>query len=120
MIDNEIGAVFVPVRDIEAARDWYCSILGIAPTEEVQFGHLYLVPMRDGSGLVLDSKDFSGPHDRKPLFHFNTGDIRGAHAFLKAKGVKSVSEVTDGVFFSFKDPDGNLLMAADVPPAPRS
>ena len=31
-----------------------------------------------------------------------------------------VSEITDGVFFTFKDPDGNLMMVADVPPAVRS
>ena len=29
------------------------------------------------------------------------------------------SEITNGVFFNFRDPDGNLLMVADVPPAPK-
>jgi catechol 2,3-dioxygenase-like lactoylglutathione lyase family enzyme len=119
MIDNEIGAVFVPVRDIEAARDWYCGILGLEPRGDIQFGHLYVVPMRNGSGLVLDAKDFAGPHDRKPAFHFNTDDVAGAYASLRDRGVELVGEVVDGIFFTFKDPDGNLLMVADVPPAPR-
>ena len=118
MIRNEIGAVFVPVRDVEAARDWYCGLLGL-PRGEVLFGHLYVVPMRDGSGLVLDSKDFVGPHAGKPIFHFNTDDVAAAHAHCAALGVDELGPVTDGVFFTFKDPDGNLLMVADVPPAPR-
>lgn len=116
-IDAHIGAVFVPVRDIRAARDWYCRLLGAEPTGEILFGHIYVVPMRHGSGLVLDSKDFSGPHDRKPLFHFNTTDIAAARASLAALGAPH-GDIVDGAFLMFKDPDGNLLMVADVPPAP--
>ena len=119
-IDNEIGGVFVPVRDIEAARDWYCALLGLEPNGDIHFGHIYVVPMREGSGLVLDSKNFAGPHDLKPLFHFNTSDIGAAHRQLAEARVAELGPVTDGVFFTFKDPDGNLLMVADVPPAPRS
>jgi len=119
MIDNEIGAVFVPVSDIGAARDWYCGILGLEPKGDILFGHLYVVPMRGGSGLVLDSKGFAGPNDRKPAFHFNTDDIAGAYAHMRDNGVEFVGDVIDGVFFEFKDPDGNLLMVADVPPAPK-
>jgi len=26
---NQIGTVFIPVSNIEKARDWYCSLLGI-------------------------------------------------------------------------------------------
>ncbi|MDB5542648.1 MAG: hypothetical protein JWQ89_4375 [Devosia sp.] len=119
-IGREIGTVFVPVRDIEAARDWYRGLLGLEPGGEILFGHLHVVPMRAGSGLVLDSRDFAGPHDNKPVFHFNTSDIHAARAQVLALGAQSVGPVTDGVFFTFKDPDGNLTMVADVPPAPRS
>jgi catechol 2,3-dioxygenase-like lactoylglutathione lyase family enzyme len=120
VIDREIGAVFVPVSDIERSRDWYRALLGFEPGGEILFGHLHILPMRDGSGLVLDSKGFSGPHDRKPIFHFNTSDIAAAREYAVARGADAVGPVTDGVFFTFKDPDGNLLMVADVPPAPRS
>lgn len=119
MIQNEIGAIFVPVRDVEAARDWYCRLLDL-PAGETLFGHLYVVPMRDGSGLVLDSRGFERPHDGTPIFHFNTDDLAAAHARCAALGVAALGAVTDGIFFTFKDPDGNLLMVADVPPAPRS
>jgi catechol 2,3-dioxygenase-like lactoylglutathione lyase family enzyme len=119
-IEREIGTVFVPVRDIEAARDWYRALLGHAPGGEILFGHLHVVPMQAGSGLVLDSKGFAGPHDRKPAFHFNTRDVAAAREHAIRLGAADVGPVTDGVFFTFKDPDGNLLMVADVPPAPRS
>jgi catechol 2,3-dioxygenase-like lactoylglutathione lyase family enzyme len=120
VIHNEIGTVFVPVRDIEAARDWYCSLLDIEPVGDILFGHLYLVRMRAGCGLALDGKDFVGPHDRKPLFHFNTLDLEAARAQALVSGAEEVGPVTDGVFFTFKDPDGNLMMVANVPPPPRS
>jgi len=119
MILNEIGGVFVPVRDIAAARDWYCRLLGLPEGGETLLGHLYVAPMRDGSGLVLDSKAFSAPHDRKPIFHFNTRDVPAAHARCAELGVDALGPITDEVFFTLKDPDGNLLMVADVSPAPR-
>jgi predicted enzyme related to lactoylglutathione lyase len=119
VIRNEIGAVFVPVRNVEAARDWYSRLLSISEGGETLFGHLYVVPMGDGSGLVLDSKDFAEPRNTKPIFHFNTRDVAAAHARCLELGVDALSPITDGVFFTLKDPDGNLLMVADVPPAPR-
>jgi predicted enzyme related to lactoylglutathione lyase len=118
-IDNEIGGIFVPVRDIAAARDWYCGLLGLATDGPIHFGHIYVVPMRAGSGLVLDSKNFAGPHDRKPAFHFNTDDLGAARARAVEHGATEIGEITDGAFFTFKDPDGNLLMVADVPEAAR-
>ena len=79
----------------------------------------YQMPQAAQGTLVLDSKDFVGPHAGKPIFHFNTDDMAAAHAHCAALGVDELGPVTDGVFFTFKDPDGNLLMVADVPPAPR-
>jgi catechol 2,3-dioxygenase-like lactoylglutathione lyase family enzyme len=118
-IENEIGAVFVPVSNIEAARDWYCRLLDV-PLPDIVFGHLCVIPMRDGSGLVLDSKDFAGPHNGTPIFHFNTDDLAAARAFAASLGVAGMGPAEGHPFFTFEDPDGNLLMVADVPPAPRS
>lgn len=119
-IEREVGGVFVPVSDIERARDWYRGLVGLEPGGEILFGHIYVMPMKSGSGLVLDSKGFVGPHDKKPAFHFNTDDVHAAREHAVARGASEVGPVTDGVFFTFKDPDGNLMMVADVPPAPRS
>ncbi|MDX8367097.1 VOC family protein [Cytobacillus sp. Hm23] len=107
---NEIGTVFIPVSNIENARDWYCDILGLPVDGEVQFGHIYVMPMK-GSGIVLDSKIFSEENIFKtPLFHFNTEDIEAAYTYMKQKGVQLTSEIEHNHYFNFKDPDGNHLM----------
>ena len=118
-IKREIGAVFLPVRDIEAARAWYCDLLGLEGLPEIEFGHICVIPMVDGSGFVLDSKGFVVPRTGTPAVHFNSDDLPSAFVYMRAKGITLVGEITDGIFFNFEDPDGNLLMVADVPPAPR-
>ncbi len=110
-LQTEIGAVFVPVRHIEEARDWYCGLLGIPADQDILFGHLYCIPMQKGLTLILDSKIFpkSSPSDA-PLFHFNTQDIEAAYRHLQEMGVTLVSAIESGHWFTFRDPDGNLLM----------
>ena len=44
---SKIGTVFIPVRNIEEARDWYCDILGLSAEGEILFGHLYIVPTKN-------------------------------------------------------------------------
>src|SRR5690625_3857666 len=90
---NELGTVFIPVSDIEKARDWYCDILGLNPDGEIQFGHLYVIPM-NGTGIVLDSKIYAEDRVFKaPAFHFNTKDIEGAFQFMTKKGVNLLTEI---------------------------
>ncbi|MFN7089007.1 MAG: VOC family protein [Allorhizobium sp.] len=118
-IESEIGGVFVPVRNVEAARDWYCRLLGRSPEGDVLFGHLFVVTMKGSTGLLLDSKDFQGPHVSKPLFHFNTSNLEEARSHALSVGAANVSPIVNDAFFTFNDPDGNLLMTANVHPAPR-
>ncbi|MYL48133.1 VOC family protein [Halobacillus litoralis] len=109
-IQNEVGAIFVPVKDIEKARDWYCDLLDVPAEEEFPGGHLYVLPMKH-AGVVLDSKIYSEEAVfGAPAFHFNTEDIEAAYTYMKEKGIDVVSEIQFGHFFNFKDPDGNLLM----------
>ncbi|MFN7026137.1 MAG: VOC family protein [Pseudorhizobium sp.] len=118
-IASEIGGVFVPVTDVETARDWYCRLLSRPPEGDILFGHLYVLTMKGSTGLLLDSKDFNGPHVSKPIFHFNTRDLEGARSHALSIGAANVSPIVDNAFFTFNDPDGNLLMVANVNPAPR-
>ncbi|WP_082231993.1 VOC family protein [Halobacillus massiliensis] len=112
-IVNEVGTVFIPVRDVEKARDWYCELLGLTPDAEVLHGHLYVLPMK-GTGVVLDSKIFSEEAVfNVPAFHFNTTDIKAAYEFLKEKQANLVTEIEHGHWFNLKDPDGNMLMVCE-------
>lgn len=107
---NQIGTVFIPVRDIEKARSWYCSILGLPEEGDILHGHLYVLPM-DGTGIVLDSKIFlEDAVFKKPLFHFNTNAIEEAYEYMKEKQVEVTTEIEHNHWFNFKDPDGNHLM----------
>ncbi|GGA03163.1 hypothetical protein GCM10008018_56540 [Paenibacillus marchantiophytorum] len=109
-IMNRIGTVFIPVSNIENARDWYCKLLGLPADGEVLFGHLYILPM-EGTGIVLDSKIYH--EDRlyeTPAFHFNTTNIEAAFEFLQASGIELATGIEHNQWINFKDPDGNLLM----------
>jgi catechol 2,3-dioxygenase-like lactoylglutathione lyase family enzyme len=108
-IVNQIGAAFIPVSDIERARDWYCDILGLPADGEILFGHLYILPM-NGTDIVLDSKIHSEETIYKaPPFHFNTNDIEEAYEYMKSKNVELTTGI-EGNWFNFRDPDGNHLM----------
>ncbi|MEI5909324.1 VOC family protein [Bacillus spongiae] len=107
---NEIGAIFVPVRNIEEAREWYSQILGLPADGEIQFGHIYVLPMK-GTQVVLDSKIYSPEKTFKaPTFHFNTENIEEAYTYMKNKEVDMTSNIEHNHYFTFKDPDGNHLM----------
>jgi catechol 2,3-dioxygenase-like lactoylglutathione lyase family enzyme len=109
-IKNEVGTIFIPVKDIEKARDWYCDLLGLPADGEVQFGHLYVLPM-DGTGIVLDSKIYSEENIfSAPAFHLNTKNIREAFDFLKSKEVELATGIEHDHWFTFRDPDGNHIM----------
>ncbi|WP_379134320.1 VOC family protein [Paenibacillus sp. sgz500958] len=109
-IMNQIGAVFIPVSDIEKSREWYCRLLGLPQDGEVLFGHLYVVPM-EGAGIVLDSKIFTQECIlTAPVFHLNTQDIDAAYDFVKHSGAEILTDIEHDHWFNFKDPDGNVLM----------
>jgi len=111
-IKARIGAVFVPVSDIEAAKRWYAQLLGIGDLPETQFGHLATFPVENGLRLVLDARIHSASSTRDaPLFHFVADDIAEAYDHVLGLGVEIVTPVQFGHWFSFRDPDGNVLMA---------
>ncbi|PGK51727.1 glyoxalase [Priestia megaterium] len=109
-IRNEVGAIFVPVKDILKARDWYCRLLGLPNDGPVQFGHLYTLPI-NGVNVVLDSKIYNGHNVLQyPAFHFNTDDIAASYEYMKKLGANLLSGIEHDHYFTFKDPDGNVLM----------
>lgn len=109
-ISKEIGAIFIPVSNIEKARDWYTELLGLHTEGEILYDHLFVIPMGT-TNIVLDSK-ISRLENRinTPLFHFNTDNIESAFNYVKQKGIELTTEIEHGHWFCFKDPDGNHLM----------
>ncbi|RDW15887.1 VOC family protein [Oceanobacillus chungangensis] len=110
---TQIGTVFIPVSNIEKARDWYCDILGLKTDGEILFGHLYVIPT-EGTGIVLDSKIYSEEKIFKiPAFNLDTKNIEEAFHFMSNKGVNLITEIQHNHYFNFKDPDGNILMICE-------
>ncbi|SEH64255.1 Catechol 2,3-dioxygenase [Halobacillus karajensis] len=114
-IKNKINSVFIPVTDIEKARQWYSKMLGVEDGE-IHFGHLFAAEMEKGSGMILDEmpmwRDENGelPTLDVPAVQFGTDDIQASYQFMEDHGVELVTEIQYDHFFVFKDPDGNMLM----------
>jgi hypothetical protein len=116
-IKNKVGSLFVPVRDIEKSRDWYCRILGLNAADcKIMSGHLCPLPM-EGTGIILDTMPMWGgqepggaPSTETPAFMLMTEDLQGSFDYLKELGVELVTEIEHNHWFVLKDPDGNKLM----------
>ncbi|WP_426454205.1 VOC family protein [Paenibacillus sp. S-38] len=115
-LQRRIGSVFIPVRNIERARDWYVRLLGITEPCEIQFGHLCILPTV-GPDLILDTMPMWGGRDpegappiRTPSVLLPTDDLQASYAFMQEQDIKLVTGIEHGHWFVIEDPDGNRLM----------
>ena len=114
-VKNKIGGIFIPVRDIEQAREWYGRILGLVEGE-VFFGHIFVPEMEGSAQLIMDTmprwRNEAGdifPY-HAPSLQFITEDIQASFEFMKIQEVELVTEIEDDFYFVIRDLDGNLLM----------
>lgn len=112
-IQSVVGQVFIPVRDMPSAIDWYSKLLGFEPAGSTHEGTIFDIPTSGPTRLALDAnrRDFdpSGP----PRFFLWTEDISATVRHLQALEVKITSGVEDigsVAFVQFEDLDGNPLM----------
>ncbi|KKO52742.1 VOC family protein [Paenibacillus sp. DMB20] len=116
-IANRVDTIFIHVTDLEKSVEWYSKLLGVDVKGPVQ-GPIYTFDMGAGRpGLTLDNHCFDDMHEIKPLNHplFNLSavDINAAYQHVKDLGAEIVNEIQtfpDLSEFSFKDPDGNIMM----------
>ncbi|WP_047985961.1 VOC family protein [Ornithinibacillus californiensis] len=112
-LKNKVTTVFIPVKDVEIAKEWYANILGIEG--EIMHGHLCVLDM-DGTGIVLDEmpawRNAEGEISpfQAPFVQFATNDIHASHKWMKENGVVMVTGIEHEHYFVFKDLDGNMLM----------
>jgi predicted enzyme related to lactoylglutathione lyase len=116
-ITNRIGAVFLHVSDMQKAIQWYSELLGLPKHLASHEGTIYGLHMDGGSALLLDSnqKDENNKHT-KTQFFFETKNLMESYNFVKEKEIQIVTEIEvhDNIsFFTFKDPDGNILMICE-------
>jgi catechol 2,3-dioxygenase-like lactoylglutathione lyase family enzyme len=124
-MDYRLELVFVPVSDVDRARDFYANQVGFnvdhdhQVTDDLRF--VQLTPPGSGCSIAIGT----GLLDSEP------GSLQGlqlvvdnadeAHADLAGRGVP-VSDVDDldwGRFVYFADPDGNRWAVQEIkrPPA---
>lgn len=116
-VKNQIGSVFIPVKNIEESRSWYCRILGLNESDcEIMNGHLCPLPM-EGTGVILDTMPMWGgkqpsgaPAIETPAFMFLTDDLGRSYEYMKEIGVELVTEIEYDHWFVVKDPSGNKIM----------
>lgn len=109
IIKKSVHFVFIPVRDMEKAVEFYSKLLDL-PTHPKPYGTLYNLPMKSPN-IVLDSnqKDFTA--SSHPLFSFFAPDIVAAQTFIKKLDVEvgELNYFSDVSFFEFKDHHGNII-----------
>ncbi|MDG0790689.1 VOC family protein [Cohnella ginsengisoli] len=116
-IGRRVASVFIPVKDIERSRTWYCRLLGFEETErDILFGHICVLPL-DGADVVLDTMPKWGGAEpggaaaiETPVLMLPTPDLEASLAYVDALGAERLTDIEDGHWFVFKDPDGNKLM----------
>ncbi|MFF2888688.1 VOC family protein [Paenibacillus sp. NPDC057967] len=110
-VQNKLGCVFIPVSNLEKARDWYCKLLDLPTDGDIIYGHLYILPMQGPSNIVLDSKIYSPEKViQVPFIQLVTADIEASYAYMKEHNVELLTNIENGHWFNIKDPDGNVLM----------
>ncbi|PYI51834.1 VOC family protein [Paenibacillus flagellatus] len=117
-ITNRVGGVFMHVSNMERSVNWYHKLFGMPERSSVT-DKVHALAMQ-GQGLVLDQHGYDrklAPKDR-PMLMFDSPDVHAAYRYLQQIGVAPESRIEEYpgmAFFTFRDPDGNLLMVCGKP-----
>jgi predicted enzyme related to lactoylglutathione lyase len=112
---NRIGGIFLNVTDMNRAIRFHSETLSL-PYDEVGLGQensIYNLPMKSGTGVLLDDNRFRHGDNYETLFMLVTPDVDGSKVFLESNGVPVFTDIErhgEMAFFTVKDPDGNVIM----------
>jgi len=117
-IENRIDTIFVHVTDLERSIKFYSDLLRMKVKEGVHTGPIYTLSMGEGRPrITLDNhcfdEDYTFVPSNQPIFNLSSSDINEAFQHVKEMGAEIVTDIVtypDLAEFSFKDPDGNILM----------
>jgi catechol-2,3-dioxygenase len=117
--DNDATAT-IAVKDIETARTFYESVVGLTPMPASEPG---VLPFKTGNtSILIYQSQFAGTNRATAATWMIAGDLEAEVNALKAKGVKFEQYDFPGMEREgdlhvagtsraawFKDPDGNIL-----------
>ncbi|WP_285726779.1 VOC family protein [Psychromicrobium xiongbiense] len=123
-MDWKLELVFVPVSDVDRAKDFYVNQVGFnadydeRPNEAIRF--VQLTPPGSACSICIGEGLNDAPAGTAPSLQMVVSDIQVAYDQLKANGVEvSDIEVLDwGSFVYFADPDGNKWALQSMPSRP--
>ncbi|OCT12253.1 hypothetical protein A8709_30935 [Paenibacillus pectinilyticus] len=103
-----IPAVFVPVRDLKSATEWYSELLGrvIAPTEDGD--GIYIFAMGEAN-LILDGNAWG----TLPRIMFDTNDINAAHGICEKLPHTHIADVYTDEYVSVFTIDSVMICHAN-------
>jgi catechol 2,3-dioxygenase-like lactoylglutathione lyase family enzyme len=133
----QISHMFIPCRDQDEARDFYCDVLGFELKADVPLGEDYRwltvsVPGQDLEVVLMPPSAGKEPELARRAEEvvalggwsggvISTDDCRRDYEQLRAKGVEFTEEPTErfyGIDCGFRDPSGvpwRLTQPAEVP-----
>ncbi|SFJ69279.1 Catechol 2,3-dioxygenase [Halobacillus dabanensis] len=120
----QVGSVFVPVTDLEKARDWYKNHLGVKEIDTWEGGAGFFFPqgfVQFGLIEVTESQPTEFVIEKgnnNCYFNFVVEDIEAAHEKLNVGGVRTTAIESFGAMrcFDFFDPDNNTFSVVDEDP----
>ena len=123
-MDWKLELVFVPVSDVDRAKDFYVNKVGFnadfdeRPMDGIRF--VQLTPPGSACSIAIGEGLSDAPPGTAPSLQVVVADINKAHEQLKANGVDvSDIDVQDwGHFVYFADPDGNKWALQYLPQRP--
>ena len=111
-----LRTVIYQVDDLQAAKNWYSSVLGFAPYFDEPF---YVGFNVGGFELGLDPDDENVAKGNNAVAYWGVDNIQNATQNLQQLGAETIAEATnvgEGIFVAqFKDPFGNVIGIIENP-----
>lgn len=106
---KRIDTVFLPVRNLDAAIDWYTKTLGL--TLRWKSGNYAAMNAGETAFTLFQPEGEFQPFAGHMPFNFYVTDPEEAHKRLAAAGaqVQLINRETGFAWFDWSDPDGNQL-----------
>lgn len=113
-----IDTVILRVSDIERSKEWYTQKLGLKAIHQDEKLRLVVLDTFSPTSLTIwESDEKIQPNPRTAAYPiFKTIDANAAHGHLKTLEVNVGELTTDHVvtYFTFHDPDNNVLEVCEV------
>lgn len=121
MTKMTIEVIFVPVTDVDRAKDFYVNKLGFVAdhdhtvTEGLRF--VQLTPEGSGCSIAIGEGITEMEPGTMQGIMMVVDDVRAVKQELEEKGVEmsDIDEQQWGIFSYFKDPDGNSWTLQELP-----